>query len=113
MTEKAQSLIACNPRMEQVVKDAAAKVPPKEEAAPTPPPVTPVDPASVCAALKGISSSLLEKVNNLSVLGGYVSCTNGPLLIIRFQKYRKDSEGLSELNYFFFNLIISHLRILS
>ncbi|XP_063886979.1 DNA replication factor Cdt1-like [Scylla paramamosain] len=60
--EKTQSLLSVNPRMEQAVIDAAAKVPHKPETAPAPPPETPVQPANVCAALKGISSSLLEKV---------------------------------------------------
>lgn len=55
-------MLSVNPRMEQAVIDAAAKVPPKTEAAPAPPPQTPVQPANVCAALKGISASLLEKV---------------------------------------------------
>lgn len=60
--EKAQSLLSCNPRMEQVLKDAAAKVPPEAEGGTAPPPEKPAEPANVCAALKGISSSLLEKV---------------------------------------------------
>lgn len=50
------------------MKDAAAKVPPKAEpkaeAASTP--EKPAVPANVCAALKGISSSLLEKVSRES-----------------------------------------------
>lgn len=67
LTEKAQSLLSCNPRMEQVLKDAAAKVPPKAEGAAAPPPEKPAEPANVCAALKGISSSLLEKVSRVTV----------------------------------------------
>ncbi|MPC40435.1 DNA replication factor Cdt1 [Portunus trituberculatus] len=60
--EKAQSLLSVNPRMEQAVIEAAAKVPPQPETAPAPTPDVPVQPANVCAALKGISSALLEKV---------------------------------------------------
>ncbi|KAG0729771.1 DNA replication factor Cdt1 [Chionoecetes opilio] len=60
--EKAQALISANHRMEQAVLDAASKVPPMPESTPAPAPETPVQPVSVCAALRGISSSLLEKV---------------------------------------------------
>lgn len=68
--------------MEQVVKDAAAKVPPKAEpkaeAASTP--EKPAVPANVCAALKGISSSLLEKVSRESQ--HLLVWTNGPLVMV-------------------------------
>ncbi|XP_069955903.1 DNA replication factor Cdt1 [Cherax quadricarinatus] len=58
--DKAQDLFAVNHRMEKAVKEAAAKTPVKVESAMLPASSTP--PAYISIALKGVSTSLLEKI---------------------------------------------------
>ncbi|XP_069186272.1 LOW QUALITY PROTEIN: DNA replication factor Cdt1 [Procambarus clarkii] len=58
--DKAQDLFSVNQRMEQAMKEAAAKTPVKVE--PEQPSTPLAQPAYFSAALKGVSSSLLEKI---------------------------------------------------
>ncbi|KAK4316208.1 hypothetical protein Pmani_012613 [Petrolisthes manimaculis] len=59
--ERAHGLFSVNPRLERAVIEAAAKSPVKPQSEPSPSPAPPQT-TSLSAALKGVSSSLLEKI---------------------------------------------------
>ena len=61
-------MFSVNPRLEKAVIDAAARTPKKSSEEPA---SQPVQPANVVAALKGVSSSLLEKVRDCRI---FVNC---------------------------------------